>query len=188
MKKYNIKISYNVAFTGFSFDIAYCICCWSSSLLYWVYFRPDVDMQFCCFPKIDISHYSEDLLEWIFFKFSLVENLKKIVIFWVYCTALMLTSPKMGKARRRTHSICVPLEEQISCQPNLSQYKYAISARVHYFTQRHTLRSRGKYNWRPIAFGPTLNGKIFKFIVKMWFYPFSQYPVKKRAHFGLKML
>ena len=111
------------------------------------FFWPDVDMQFCCFPKIDISHYSEDLLEWIFFKFSLVENLKKIVIFWVYCTALLLTSPKMGKARRRTHSICVPLEEQISCQPNLWQYKYAISARVHYFTQRHTLRSRGKYRW-----------------------------------------
>ena len=56
-------------------------------------------MQFCCFPKIDISHYSEDLLEWIFFKFSLVENLKKncYILGVLYCTAA--DQPKDGKGK-----------------------------------------------------------------------------------------
>ena len=81
-------------------------------------------------------------------------------------TALLLTSPMIGKASRRLHFICVLLEEQTSCQPNLRKYKYALSARFPYFNQRHTLRSWVKYNWRPIAFGLTLNGKIFNFYHK----------------------
>ena len=165
-------------FTVVLFGIAYLHCILLISIIAAL---PSSDLKliykFVCFPKFDIAIYSEDLFKWIFFKFSFLKTWKKLSIFWVYCTALLLTSPMIGKASRRLHFICVLLKEQTSCHPNLCKYKYALSARFPYFNQRHTLRSWVKYNWRPIAFGLTLNGKIFNFIIKICFLPI--FPVSR---------
>ena len=87
-------------FTGFNFDIAYCklyilLTSIIAALPTWRWYTN------LLFPQIWYSTLFRRPVQVNFFQVFIIWKLEKNCGFWVYCTALLLTSSRVGKARRR---------------------------------------------------------------------------------------